>query len=82
MDISYLQLIQLAMVFFVVYIMGCIILPMIKQQYMKAATKNIIICDSYYLDYEINLKRCNFDSFEKYEIWRYIIKRRPIQSLD
>lgn len=76
MDLSYLQLMQLAMIFFVVYVMGRLILPIIKQQYIKVAIKNIMIRDLFYLDYEINLKRCDFESFDKYEIWRYIIKKR------
>lgn len=80
MDLSYLQLLQLAMIFFVVYVIGCVILPIIKQQYINAATNDYIIHDLYYLDFTINLKRCDFESFEKYEIWRYIVKRRELQS--
>jgi hypothetical protein len=80
MDLSYLQLLQLAMLFFVVYVIGYIIVPIIKQQYIKAATKDTIIHDLYYLDFDINLKRCDFEAFQKYEIWRYILKRRELQS--
>lgn len=79
MDLSYLHLLQLAMIFFVVYVLGCLILPIIKQQYIKATVHDEIIVDLCYLDFEINLKRCDFESFEKYEIWRYLLKKRELQ---
>ena len=75
MDISYLQVLQLFLLFAIATIACYIIKPLLNQTCRSYIAYQFINVNPYYVHYKVNLKRADIESFEKYEVWRYIEKK-------
>lgn len=76
MDYSYMQVLQLVLLLLLIYAASHLILPQIKTRYIVPIVLVNHISNLYFFHFDIHLDRCDFESFEKYDIWRYIQKKR------
>lgn len=82
MDVSYLHLLQIILLMLLLFGMYRITAPVWRRSFVPVLIVRMLAVHPVYGHFRCRITRRNLDAYDKYQIWRYIEKRKYLFEIE